>query len=70
MRPAVLEQDIDKAVELYQAAHEQSCDEGTCALGVCYDRGAGVEADPQKAAELYCEAARQGYPRALHLAGQ
>ena len=32
-----------------------------CDLGLCYESGDGVEADPVRAAELYLQAAEQDY---------
>ncbi|GAQ92577.1 hypothetical protein KFL_010600020 [Klebsormidium nitens] len=40
-----------------------------CCVGVCYEKGTGVEKDEARAAELFAKAAHQGDPPAQHSLG-
>src|SRR6185312_570848 len=55
-----VEQNIQKAVKLYQKAAEQGDARALNILGFCYENGTGVEKYIQKAVELYQKAAEQG----------
>ncbi len=52
--------DPDAQYRWTQAAVEAGLDEAVGALGFLYERGRGVEADPERAAELYVEALESG----------
>ena len=56
-----VEQDLTKAVELYQQAAQLDHAGAIYNLGTFYSEGKGVERDLTKAVELYQQAAEQGY---------
>ena len=49
-----------RAAELYRQAADQGYPPALCSLGLCYERGDGVEKDKAKAAEWYRRAAERG----------
>jgi TPR repeat protein len=51
-----IEQDLEKAKELYERAHHAGCERSTTNLGCMYENGVGVKQDLAKAKELYEEA--------------
>ena len=61
-------QDLHAATEWYaRAAAEVPA--AACRLGLCYEQGRGVEADPMRAFRLYETAAEAGYPYAKYRLG-
>ena len=54
------QRDYTKAVEWFQKAAEQGHAIAQCYLGVCYERGRGVQQDYTKAVEWFQKAAEQG----------
>jgi TPR repeat protein len=57
------ERNFNKAVEWYQKAADQGNANGQCDLGICYERGRGVEQNFYKAVKWYQKAADQGDAR-------
>ena len=55
---------------LLNDAHLLGCREATYNLGICYHHGFGVEADLQKAFELYLASAEGGYGKGMELVGR
>jgi hypothetical protein len=55
-----VEQDLSKAIELYEKACEGSYAPGYSSLGLMYENGRGVEQDLSKAFELYEKACELG----------
>lgn len=51
---------VERALQLWQAAADLGNTQALCALGNCYLQGLGVEADPQKAIELFSKAQGEG----------
>ena len=58
------------AVQVFRAGAEQDRPGAQFALGVAYELGRGVEADPAQAAAWYRKAAAKGNPRAQACIGQ
>ena len=48
------EQDLSKAIEIYQQAADLGYDVAQCNLGYCYEVGIGVEPDLQKPKPFIC----------------
>jgi TPR repeat protein len=57
-----LEQDLKRAVQLFEVAAAQGNAEAQDSLGVCYTQGQGVEIDHKTAVQWWRRAAEQGYP--------
>jgi TPR repeat protein len=55
-----VEKDLEKAHNLFHAAHIQNNNWGTYLLGMSYERGDGVEVDKEKALECYKIGANKG----------
>lgn len=51
----------DKAFEFFMQAAELGSDEAQFSVGVCYERGVGVEQSFEMAAQWYEKAAEQGH---------
>lgn len=67
---AGVEQDRERAGELYQQAAQAGDPEAMCALAYRYDRGIAEEAvNPQRALALYTRAAELGSPMACAILG-
>ena len=61
-----IEQNLQKAIELYTEAAEQGHVYAQHFLALCYEYGRGVEANLSKAFEWYFKAAEHGAPGAQH----
>ena len=55
-----VEQDISKAIHLYEMSADRGCMEAQHYLGVIYDKGRGATRDDAKARKWYCLAAEGG----------
>ena len=62
--------DYDKAMGLWKPLAEQGNADAQFNIGVMYDNGQGVEADPVKALTWYRRAADQGHVKALFNIGE
>jgi uncharacterized protein len=59
-----VDQDLRRAVELYQQAADQGHSQAICKLGRYWEDGRGVDfADPRRTAELFQQAADLGHRR-------
>ena len=61
-----VEQDINKAIELYTASADAGYGAGQSNLAYLYLTGKGVEQDYSKAFELYSKSAEQATPAAFY----
>ena len=64
-----VEQDYEKAVELWDESSKQGNGEATYQLARAYDNGWGVIKDYEKGQELFKKAYKQGYEFAKHWIG-
>ena len=64
-----VEQDVSRALALYQEAAGAGYPDAQCALGVLHHQGKGVDQDDREAVRLFRQAAEGGYPRAWHFLG-
>ncbi|KAK8848307.1 hypothetical protein M9Y10_019368 [Tritrichomonas musculus] len=62
-----VEQNITKAIELYQKADKIGCSYASYNLGLCYLGGSGVEKDTIKGKVLIKKAADLGHPKAKEM---
>ena len=60
-----VEENPQKAVEIYRRAADLDYDVAQCNLGYCYEMGIGVEVDLNQARHWYSVSAESRYPRAL-----
>ena len=59
-RTAYKAEDYETAAEYFKKAAEQGNVDAQCNLGICYDKGIGVEQDSVEAAKWFRKAAEQG----------
>ena len=64
-----VEQNYEKAFELYKKSAEQGYDLAQFELGIMYDKGLGVDQDYAQAMKWYQKAAEQGHANAQALIG-
>ena len=64
-----VEQNLDKAVELYQRAIDLGNTSSMTSMGYLYQRGTGVEKDINKAIEYFEMAANKGNGAGYHALG-
>lgn len=65
-KQAYLAKEYDKALEILEPLATDGDSDAQVLLGLMYDYGHGVEADPQTAIDWYTRAARQGLPVVQH----
>ncbi len=65
MNGDVVDQDYQKALQLFMEAYEAGSMKAARYVGMVYEQGLGVEQDLNKAKELYQEAAGYEYPDAM-----
>jgi uncharacterized protein len=69
-KDGIVPKDFGKAVELLQAAAETHYVDALYDLAVCYANGEAVEKSPEKAFELYLQAALHGDAKAIFKVGR
>ena len=60
-----VDQDYEKALQLFMEAYEAGSMKAARYVGMVYEQGLGVEQDLNKAKQLYQEAAEYEYPDAI-----
>jgi len=64
-----IKQDYTKAVQLFKEGRDLGCVRAANNLGMCYERGIGVERDIEEAYECYLEAASEGFSQGMFSLG-